>query len=42
VKRLLFRIAEWLGNEGVVLAAFLVVVAVVGEPLWRLLIGSTR
>jgi hypothetical protein len=42
MRRLLFRIAQWLGNEGVVLAAFLVVLAIVGEPLWRPLLGAGR
>jgi hypothetical protein len=42
VRRLLFRIAQWLGSEGIVLAAFLVVLAIVGEPLWRPLLGGAR
>jgi hypothetical protein len=37
MKPLVFRLARWLACEGVVLAAFLSVLVVVTEPLWRAL-----
>jgi hypothetical protein len=37
MKPMLFRFARWLACEGVVLAAFLSVLVVVTEPLWRAL-----
>ena len=40
MKPMLFRVATWLGSEGAVLGAFLVVLAIVGEPPWRPLFGE--
>jgi hypothetical protein len=39
MKPMLFRLARWLACEGVVLAAFLSVLAVVTEPVWRSLLA---
>jgi hypothetical protein len=39
VKPLLFRLARWLASEGMVVAAFLSVLAVVTEPVWRPLLA---
>jgi hypothetical protein len=39
MKPLLFRLARWRASEGMVLAAFLSVLAIVTEPVWRSLLA---
>jgi hypothetical protein len=40
--RPLLRIAGWFAGEGAVYLVFLCLLALVAEPLWRLLVAGSR